>query len=94
MLSHAECQAREQSSAGAYQPRDPEQSLVYRVLQENLETFLARQQDNGRYVPRFVERELRTGAASKADVIAKFDQQRLSQSRRILDFECLRKRVI
>jgi len=26
--------------------------LVYRVLQENLETFLARQQDNGRYVAR------------------------------------------
>jgi hypothetical protein len=59
MLSHAECQAREQRSTGAYQPRDPERTLVYRVLQENLETFLARQQENGRHVPRFVERVLR-----------------------------------
>ena len=56
MLSHVECQGREQRSTGAYQPRDPEQTLVYRVLQENLETFLARQQENGRHVPRFVEK--------------------------------------
>ena len=54
MLTHAECE--ESTPAGTYRPRAPEESLVYRVLQEHLETFLA-QHDRG--VPRFVERELR-----------------------------------
>jgi hypothetical protein len=44
---------------GEYRPREPEQSLVYHVLQENLETYLARQKEKGRDVPKFVERELR-----------------------------------
>ena len=48
MFTHAECE--ESTPAGTYRP------LVYRVLQEHLETFLA-QDDRG--VPRFVERELR-----------------------------------
>jgi hypothetical protein len=59
VLSHAQCRPVDHDAAGAYRPRDPEQSLVYRVLQENLETFLAQQQRNGRHVPRFVDRELR-----------------------------------
>jgi hypothetical protein len=59
VLSHAQCRPVERDAAGAYRPRDPEQSLVYRVPQENLETFLAQQHRNGRHVPRFVERELR-----------------------------------
>jgi len=42
-----------------YQRRTPETSLLYRVVQQNLETFLASAQKQGRVVPRFVERELR-----------------------------------
>ncbi len=33
--------------------------MLYRVVQQNLETFLASAQEHGRVVPRFVERELR-----------------------------------
>jgi hypothetical protein len=58
LLSHPECEEREQRSSGACQPDNPEQFLVYRIIQENLETFLCRQQEDGRHVPRFVEREL------------------------------------
>ncbi len=42
-----------------YRPRHPEESILYRVVAENLESFLVRQQDRGRMVPRFVEKELR-----------------------------------
>lgn len=42
-----------------YQPRRPEESVLYRVVAENIETFIARQQERGRIVPLFVERELR-----------------------------------
>jgi len=43
----------------SYRPRNPEQSVLYRTIAGNLETFLARQQERGRHVPQFVERELR-----------------------------------
>jgi hypothetical protein len=43
----------------AYSRRTPETTLLYRVVQENLETFLAETEESGRAVPRFVERELR-----------------------------------
>jgi len=42
-----------------YQRRDREASVLYRAVQHNLETFLASAQEQGRVVPRFVERELR-----------------------------------
>jgi hypothetical protein len=42
-----------------YQPRHPEESILYRVVAENLESFLALQQEHGRVVPRFVEKGLR-----------------------------------
>jgi hypothetical protein len=42
-----------------YQRREPETTVLYRVVQRNLETFLASARDQGRVVPRFVERELR-----------------------------------
>ena len=42
-----------------YQRRTPETSVLYRVVQHNLEPFLAFARDQGRVVPRFVERELR-----------------------------------
>ena len=43
----------------AYKPRKPEDTVLYRVVQQNLETFLASAREQGRVVPRFVERELR-----------------------------------
>ena len=42
-----------------YQPRRPEESVLYRAVAENLESFLARQQERGRVVPKFVENDLR-----------------------------------
>ena len=43
-----------------YEPRRPEATTLYRVFQRDLETFLAQAQDeDGRCLPGFVERELR-----------------------------------
>src|SRR2546425_11510403 len=42
-----------------YRPRNPQDSLLYRTIAAHLETFLARQQERGREVPQFVEREMR-----------------------------------
>ena len=44
---------------GAYVPRNPEGTVLYGVVAGHLETFLARQRNRDRVVPRFVERELR-----------------------------------
>jgi hypothetical protein len=46
-------------AAFEYRPHHPEESILYRVVAENLESFLARQQERWRAVPRFVEKELR-----------------------------------
>ncbi len=46
-------------NAAPYSPRDPEESVLYRVVAAQLETFLERQDHRERHVPRFVERELR-----------------------------------
>jgi hypothetical protein len=46
-------------AAFEYHPRHPEESVLYRVVAENLESFLAFQQERGRVVPRFVENDLR-----------------------------------
>jgi hypothetical protein len=43
----------------SYQRRVPEQTLLYRVLAENLETFLERCQTEEHELPRYVEKELR-----------------------------------
>jgi hypothetical protein len=43
----------------AYRPRIGEDTVLYRVLQEHLDTFLERAQVDGRGLPTFVERELR-----------------------------------
>jgi len=51
--------AREDRDRGAYLPRRPEQTVLYRVVADSLETFLARAREQGRRVPRFVEREFR-----------------------------------
>jgi hypothetical protein len=42
-----------------YAPHRPEQTLLYRTLREQLETFLARARESDRPAPRFVEQELR-----------------------------------
>jgi hypothetical protein len=45
--------------AATDQSRHPEQTLLYQVVAEHLETFLARQAERDRPVPGFVEREFR-----------------------------------
>jgi hypothetical protein len=42
-----------------YAPRRPEETVLYGVIADELETFLARRQERDRPVPRFVEREFR-----------------------------------
>jgi len=42
-----------------YIPRKPEETVLYGVIAEELETFLARRQERDRPLPRFVEREFR-----------------------------------
>ena len=49
-----------QSSAFEYIPRRPEETVLYRVVAEHLETFLTRQQDRECPTPKFVEREFRS----------------------------------
>jgi hypothetical protein len=46
-------------SAGEYRQRRPEESILYGVVAGHVETFLARQRERDRLVPRFVEREFR-----------------------------------
>src|SRR5438876_3385680 len=40
-----------------YIPRNPEETTLYQVVAEQLETFLRRQQERDRPIPRFVEEE-------------------------------------
>jgi hypothetical protein len=50
------------SATGAahdYAPRRAEQTLLYDVVSNHVENFLARIRERGRTAPRFVERELR-----------------------------------
>jgi hypothetical protein len=46
-------------AAFEYHPRRPEESILYQVVAENLESFLSRQQERERVVPKFVEKDLR-----------------------------------
>jgi len=46
-------------SVREYVPRNPEKTVLYNVVAGYLETFLARQRERDRVVPRFVEQELR-----------------------------------
>jgi len=46
-------------SVGTYVPRNPEATVLYGVVVGHLETFLSRQRERDRVVPRFVELELR-----------------------------------
>lgn len=49
-----------QYSSAEYIPRKPEETVLYRVVAGELETFLARQQERDRSVPQFVEKEFRS----------------------------------
>jgi hypothetical protein len=42
-----------------YIPRKPEETVLYGVIAEELETFLSRRQEIERPIPRFVEKEFR-----------------------------------
>ena len=59
--SAGSCHARRHSRHPGYQPRRPEDSVLYQVVAEYLETFLEVSQDPvaGRLLPTFVEREFR-----------------------------------
>jgi len=48
------------ADSSAYTPRCPEDTVLYGVVADNLETFLSEAERADRIVPRFVERELRT----------------------------------
>jgi hypothetical protein len=56
----ADQNCRVSEAAYAYHPRRPEESILYHVVAENIESFLARQKERGRIVPRFVEHDLRS----------------------------------
>ena len=58
LASHARDGVR-RAEGSAYARRRPEESVLYSVVQAELETFRARAQARQRPVPRFVERELR-----------------------------------
>ena len=60
--------SRMQCASFEYLPRKPEETVLYRVIAEQLETFLMRQQDRERAVPKFVEQEFRSlGSAAIYD---------------------------
>ncbi len=44
---------------GRYRRREPENTVLYQLVREHLETFLVRREEQGHPVPRFIERELR-----------------------------------
>jgi hypothetical protein len=46
-------------ASAEYRPRNPEDNPLYGVVSRHLETYLAKQSERERPVPRFVERELR-----------------------------------
>jgi hypothetical protein len=79
-------------SFGTYVPRNPEKTVLYRVVAGHLETFLARQRERDRVVPRFVEQELRAfldcGVLARGFLRIHCDACRLD---RLLPFSCKRR---
>jgi hypothetical protein len=45
-------------AAFEYRPRRPEETVLYRVVAEHIESFLARQQERGRRACGFVQKHL------------------------------------
>ena len=79
-------------TAPAYCPRNPQESILYDVVAEQLETFLERQHHRDRVVPRFVERELRSflecGVLAHGFLRVHCDACRLD---RVVPFSCKRR---
>jgi hypothetical protein len=46
-------------SPGIYQPRHPENTVLYQILQEDLETWIKQTQENGGFVSSHVEKDFR-----------------------------------
>ena len=57
--SHDPSSTAASNAVDSYRPRHPEQTVLYGVLAQHLETFLARRREDSHHVPRFVEDELR-----------------------------------
>jgi hypothetical protein len=47
-----------QKLPAGYAPRRPQDTLLYKIVQENLETFFATAESDGRYLPKRVKTEL------------------------------------
>jgi hypothetical protein len=76
-------------TAADYRPRNPAESILYRVVAAELENFLERQRRRGRQVPRFVDRELRSfldcGILARGFLRVRCDACRLD---RLVPFSC------
>jgi len=55
---HASCLDRSEFRSGGYEPRRPETTPLYAALSAELESFLARREEDERALPHFVVREL------------------------------------
>ena len=79
-------------AAGGYAPRSPEQTLLHRIVREQLETFLAHTRWRDQPAPRFVEQEFR--AYLRCGVLAHgFLRVHCAECRldRLVAFSCYRK---
>jgi len=60
MLASASPSSAAPSASGAYARREPENTVLHRIVREHLETFLATvREERGKGLPRYVEEELR-----------------------------------
>jgi hypothetical protein len=57
--THPAVELTADSAPAGYTPRSPEQTLLHRIVREQLESFLARVRETGQSAPRFIEQELR-----------------------------------
>jgi hypothetical protein len=79
-------------AADGYAPRSPEQTLLHRIVREQLETFLAQTRSRDQPAPRFVEQEfrayLRCGVLAHGFLRVHCDACRLD---RLVPFSCKRR---
>src|SRR3972149_4065230 len=79
-------------SDSLYTPHHPEQTLLYRTIREQIESFLARPRERGHFVPHFVEQELRAflrcGILAHGFLRLHCDECRLG---RLVPFSCKRR---
>ena len=80
------------AAADGYTPRSPEQTLLHRIVREQLETFLAHTRSRDQPAPRFVEQEfrayLRCGVLAHGFLRMHCDECRLD---RLVPFSCKRR---